>query len=385
MARPRLLYVATEDWYFISDTLPLARAALAAGFDVHVAARANGTEDRIRAAGLTYHPLTRISRSGTGAVSEALSIKELRALYGEFKPDIAHHIALKPIIYGAAAARGRPTIATVNSVMGLGYVFTSASPKARLLRPLMAAALRAAFARARSRTILQNNDDLEAVAALSPAARPNLRLVRGSGVDIEKFAPQTTPQGPPVIVLPARLLRDKGVGEFVEAARILKEKGVTARFALVGVPDADNPASVSRAEIAAWVSAGLIEHWGFRTDMPEVYRAANIVCLPSYREGLPRVLLEAAATGRALVTCDTPGCREVVRHGVNGWLVPPRDSNALAGALAEAIADPERCVRYGAAGRNIVEQEFAAGIVIAETLAIYRELLTGHPNAATTA
>lgn len=376
MGRKKILYVATEDWYFISDTLPLAKAALARGYDVAVAARPNGKEHIIKEAGLRFYPLHRISRSGIGAMSETLSVAELTQLYRRVSPDIVHHIALKTILYGAAAARSVKNIARVNSIMGLGYVFTSESSKARVLRPFMAAALRVALAGKRSRTIVQNGDDLEAVAHLSPAARANLRMLRGSGVDCAKFTPQPEPDGPPVVVLPARLLRDKGVAEFADAARAIKSEGIAARFALVGEPDADNPASITQSEIDGWVGEGILENWGFCSDMPGVYRSATLVCLPSYREGLPRVLLEAAACARAVVSTDAPGCREVVQNGVNGWLVPPRDAAALTVALKEAIADRGARARYAAAARRIVEQQFAAPIIIGKTLALYDELLS---------
>ena len=375
MSRAKILYVATEDWYFVSDTLPLARAARAHGYDVSVAARENGKRGEIEGAGLKFVPLSKISRSRIGAVSESQSVLELNHLYCTLAPDLVHHIALKPILYGALAARALPSIAVVNSVMGLGYVFTSTSAKARALRPFMGLALRHALARKRSRTILQNSDDLAAIARLSPAARAHLSLIRGSGVDPVKFAPMPEPDGAPVVVLPGRLLRDKGIYEFLAAARTLKAEGIGARFALVGEPDADNPASVTHGEIAAWVRDGLIEHWGFRADMPEVYRASTLVCLPSYREGLPRVLLEAAACGRAVISTDVPGCREVVQHGVNGRLVPARDSSALTCALREALAQPDLRAQYAAAGRALVLEHFTAEKIIAENLAIYAKLL----------
>lgn len=375
MSRAKILYVATEDWYFVSDTLPLARAARAAGYDVSVAARENDKRGEIEAAGLKFIPLSKISRSGIGAVSESQSVLELKHLYRTLAPDLVHHIALKPILYGTLAAHAFPTIAVVNSVMGLGYVFTSTSVKARALRPFMGLALRHALARKRSRTILQNSDDLAAVARLSPGSRSQLSLIRGSGVDPIKFAPMPEPDGVPVVVLPGRLLRDKGVYEFLAAARVLKAEGVAARFALVGEPDADNPASVTRGEISAWVRDGLIEHWGFRADMPEVYRASTLVCLPSYREGLPRVLLEAAACGRPVVSTDVPGCREVVQHGLNGWRVPARDAPALTSALREALSNPDLRARYAAAGRALVLDHFTADKIIAENLGLYAQML----------
>lgn len=375
MSRARILYVATEDWYFLSDTLPLACAAKAAGHDVWVATRANGSHEAIIKAGLNFTPLARMSRSGIGALSESRSIGELRRIYRRIGPDLVHHIALKPILYGAVAARGLASLATVNSVMGLGYVFTSDSLKAGALRPFMALALRHALSRPRSMTIVQNSDDLAAVSVLAPAAGSKFALVRGSGVDHRRFAPVPEPEGDPVVVLPGRLLRDKGVYEFVAAARLLKNAGVRARLALVGEPDAGNRACVRRDEIARWVCEGTIEHWGFRSDMPEVYRAATLVCLPSYREGLPRVLIEAAACGRALVATNVPGCREAVLDGENGWLVPPRDTEALARALKAAILDPLRRREYAAAGRALVEAHFTADKIIAETLDIYARLL----------
>lgn len=375
MSRAKILYVATEDWYFVSDTLPLARAARAHGYDVFVAARENDKRAVIEGADLKFIPLSKISRSRIGVVSESQSVLELKHLYRTLAPDLVHHIALKPILYGALAARALPSIAVVNSVMGLGYVFTSTSAKARALRPFMGLALRHALARKQSRTILQNSDDLAAIARLSPAARAHLSLIRGSGVDPQKFAPKAEPEGVPVVVLPGRLLRDKGVYEFLAAARTLKSEGIGARFALVGEPDADNPASVTRSEIAAWVRDGLIEHWGFRADMPDVYRASTLVCLPSYREGLPRVLLEAAASGRAVISTDVPGCREVVQHGLNGWCVPARDAAALTNALREALSRPDLRARYAAAGRALVLEHFTAEKIIAENLSLYATLL----------
>ena len=203
-----------------------------------------------------------------------------------------------------------------------------------------------------------------------------IRLIRGSGVDPSRYTAAPPPAGPPLVVLPARLLIAKGVGEFMRAAAMLKSEGVDARFAVVGEPDTGNPAALPRAELERFVAAGHVEHWGWRNDMPDVLRAASLVCLPTfYGEGLPKALLEAAASARAIVATDVPGCREIVRPGENGWLVPPRDVPALAAALRAAIAQPELCARYGAAGRRMVEREFSLDVVIRDTLAVYEELL----------
>ncbi len=376
MTRGKLLYLATEDWYFVSDTLPLARAAKAEGYDVFVAARENGKRSVIADAGLTFLPLRRMSRSSIGPASHIGGILELKELYEKLRPGLVHHIALKPALYGSLAARRITNLPVINSIMGLGYVFASSDLKARAIRPLVSIALARAILQPRSRTLVQNSDDLDDLAKIAPAARDNLRLLQGSGVDHRKFYPTPEPEGPPVIVLPARLLAHKGIAQFVAAARILKSKGIAARFALVGEPDPDNHASVRPAEIAAWISDGLVEHWGFRADMPAVYRSANIVCLPTYyREGLPRVLLEAAASSRAIVATDVPGCREVVAHGVTGWLVKPRDATALAAALEQAIAEPARRLNYATTARQLVETRLSADIIIAATLAIYDEVV----------
>ena len=373
--RHKLLYLVSEDWYFVSHRLSLAIAAQAAGYDVSVATRVTKDGDTIRDAGLKLLPLT-FERSGLGPVSEARTLARLIALYRQERPDLVHHVALKPVIYGSMAARAAGVGGVVNALMGLGFVFSSDSAKARALRPAVRSALKVALKGPNTRLIVQNRDDQTLIASQSLARANDLRLIRGSGVEPDDFPMVPSPPGPPLIVLPARLLKDKGVEEFVSAAKILKARGVDARFALVGDPDLRNPASISPATIAAWVASGSVEHWGWQpqASMPEIFGQSRVVCLPSYREGLPRALLEAAACGRAIVATDVPGCREVVRHGVNGWLVPPRDAMALASALLEAIERPELCARYGAAGRALIEQELSAGHVIAETLAVYREL-----------
>jgi glycosyltransferase involved in cell wall biosynthesis len=260
--------------------------------------------------------------------------------------------------------------------MGLGWAFSSDSTKAQALRPLIKRALRASLSAANTRTIVQNVDDAAALTDQGLTHPGSIRLIRGSGVDPSHYTTAPPPAGPPLVVLPARLLIAKGVGEFMHAAARLKSEGVNARFAVVGEPDTGNPAALPRAELERFVKAGHVEHWGWRNDMPDVLRSASLVCLPTfYGEGLPKALLEAAASARAIVATDVPGCREIVRPGENGWLVPPRDVPALAAALRTAIARPELCARYGAAGRRMVEREFSLEVVIRDTLAVYDELL----------
>lgn len=380
-AKPKLLFLVSEDWYFVSHRLPLAVAAMEAGYDVAVATRVGKEGGTIEAAGLRLLPID-FSRSSVAPYKEARTLARLVALYRREAPDIVHQVAMKPVIYGTLAARAAGVKAVVNAVMGLGYVFTSDAAKARALRPLVRAALRATLNGRGTRVIVQNRDDLALFADEGLARRENLRLIRGSGVDPARFVRFEPPPGIPLVLLPARLLADKGVREFAQAARILKNAGLPARFALAGDPDIANPASIPLAEIESWARQGHVEYWGWQDGamMSGILAAAHVVCLPSYREGLPKALLEAAASSRAIVASDVPGCREIVAHGVNGWLVPPRDPVALAQALRESILDPAKCASYGAAGRALVERELSVGEVVRQTLAIYAELLGGSPS-----
>ena len=373
--RPKLLYLVSEDWYFVSHRLPLAAAARAAGFDVSVATRVGRHGERIRDAGLGLIPIT-FARSGLNPWRELRSLSELVALYQSEAPDLVHNVAVKPVIYGTHAARRAGVKGVVNALMGLGWAFSSDSMKARALRPLIRRALRGALSAPNTRTIVQNVNDAALVANQRLTQQDLIRLIRGSGVDPSRYSIGAPPAGIPLVVLPARLLVAKGVGEFMRAAAKLKAEGVKARFAVVGEPDTANPAAIAREEVERFVKAGHVEHWGWREDIPHVLSSASIVCLPTfYGEGLPKALLEAAASARAIVATDVPGCREIVRPGENGWLVPPRDVPALAAALRTAIAQPDLCARYGAAGRRMVEREFSLDVVIRDTLAVYGELV----------
>ena len=368
---PRILFVVTEDWYFVSHRLALAVAAQAAGFEVVVATRVGRHGEAIRAAGIRLVPFG-LARSYGNPLREILALVRL---YRRERPDIVHHVALKPIVYGAVAAWLARVPAQVNAVVGLGWLFTSTKGVMRLIRPAARWILASLLRMRGSLTIVQNPDD-RALLVRSHLPESRIRLIRGAGVDTTVFAPAPEPAGPVCIVLAARMLWDKGVGEFVEAARLIRQAGVQARFALVGDPDNDNPASVPEATLRGWHGQDGVEWWGRRDDMPSVYQAAHIACLPSYyREGLPKVLLEAAACGRPLVTTDAPGCREVVQDGDNGILVTPRDAQSLARAMRKLIEDEKLRHAMGKRGREIMLKDFSSEQVVRETLAIYRELV----------
>ena len=373
-AAPRLLYLVTEDWYFCSHRLPLGIAARERGFDVTVATRVQRHAESIRAAGLKLVPL-QWSRHGHNPLQELNALREVLHVYRRERPDIVHHVAIKPVLYGSIAARITGTPAVINAIAGLGYLESSNDLRARLLRRVVETGYHLLLDHPNNRLIVQNPDDRSALVERNIIHAARIALIRGSGVDVTRFTPAPEPEGTPLVVLPARLLRDKGVIEFVAAARMLREQGVLARFALVGEPDPKHPAAISRADLERWQADGVVESWGWREDMAEVFQRSHLVCLPSYREGLPKALLEAAACERAIVTCDVPGCREVVRDGDNGLLVPSRDAASLAAALRRLLQDHALRQRMARRGRERAVEEFSLERVVADTLKVYQECL----------
>jgi len=372
--KTRVIFVINSDWFFLSHRLPLAIAARNAGADVTVVAGNTGKAAAIRDQGLEFISLP-ISRSGTNPFTDAGTLIFLFSLYRRLRPDLVHHVTVKPVIYGSLAARAVGGIAVVNAISGLAYTFSSDRLHARILRRLVTMLYRFALGDKHSRTIFQNPDDRDDLIRLRVVRPDQTVLIRGSGVNCSVFKPTSEPDGIPVVMLPARMLREKGVEEFVQAAGLLLGSGHVARFVLVGDADPGNPGSIDRIQLEAWGREGLIESWGHHNDMASVLARANIVVLPAYREGLPKVLLEAAACARAIVTTDVPGCREIVRSGVNGLLVPARDSRALADAIATLLQSRELSEGFGRAGRAIAVTEFAEEIVVQKTLALYRDLL----------
>lgn len=364
---PKLLFFVSEDWYFCSHRLSLAVAASKAGYEVVVLTRVNKHGETIRSAGLRLIPFS-LSRRGMNLVGELLTLLRLFLVYRREKPDLVHHVAMKPVLYGTLAARLNRVPNVVNALAGMGWLFTSGSVTARFLNPLVRLAFRVLLRP--TGVMVQNPDD---AALMADLGLPNIHVVRGSGVDIRQFKPHGEVPGVPLVVLPARMLWDKGIGEFVAAARQLKVRGVSGRFALVGAPDKENPTSISLKQLADWQNEGVVEYWGHRDDMAEVLSLAHIVCLPSYREGLPKALLEAAACGRPIVATDATGCREIVRDGENGLLVPLRNSQALADAIERLLNDASLRHRFGQRSRKIIEAEFSLEQIVAETLAVYRK------------
>lgn len=371
---PKLLYFVSEDWFFLSHFIDRAVAARDAGFEVAVVTRVVEHGESIRRAGFELVSLD-MDRSGVSVAGEVRTLRALCAIYRRVRPDLVHHVALKPILYGTIAAWAAGIRNVVNAPVGMGYVFTSRSLRARLLRPVVSLALRLLLNPPGSQVIVENRDDLQAFLRNGMVVADAVSLIRGAGVSLSEFQPCAEPVGPPIVILIARMLMDKGIVEFVEAARLLRAAGLQARFLLVGAPDTANPASIEKWRLEAWQSEGTVEWLGRREDIAALLAGAHIVCLPSYREGLPKTLAEAAAAGRPIVTTDVPGCREVVRDGIEGLLVPPRESARLACALERLVRDPELRLRMGSAARARAVECFSTTRINEETLSVYRKLL----------
>lgn len=377
--RPRLLFLVTEDWYFCSHRLPIARAARDAGFAVSVATRVTHHGAMITQEGFDLVPLN-MERANSNPLREIAALIEITGVYRRIRPDIVHHVAVKPALVGSLAARIAGTPRMVNAIAGLGFVFASRSLKARILRPLIGCGFRMLLNGTSSRVIVQNPDDQRLLTERRLVASDRLVLIKGSGVDLVRFhpvpEPETGPGGPPTATLVSRMIWDKGVGVLVEAARILKTRGVALRVVLAGRPDPENPASIPEEQLRAWHDEGIVEWVGFCDDVPGLWARSHVAVLPSwYGEGVPKSLLEAAACGRPLVAVDGPGLREVVQDGVTGLLVPPRDANALADRLQRLAEDAGLRQRMGQAARNLAERDFGEGTVIRHTLDVYRTLL----------
>ncbi len=368
----KLLFLIAEDWYFWSHRLPIAQAAKADGYEVIIATRENEHGRLIEREGFRLIPVS-MRRKGRNILHEVSSIIELIRVYREEKPDIVHHVAMKPVLYGTLAARLTGVPFVVNALAGLGHIFTANGLKTRLIRLIVKASLRFVFNCPHSAVILQNYEDMEKLQRECNLRKEMLALIRGSGVDLDRYYPlPKSNNNAPVVLLPSRMLWEKGVSEFLEAAKILQDEGVRARFALIGRIDPDSPSAITAGQLEQWNESGTIEWWGFSDDMPSVFAQADIVCLPTfYGEGIPKVLIEAAACGCPIVATDIPGCREVVKDGVNGLLVPVKNAGKLAEALRKLIQDGSVRKAMGERGREIAVNQFSIERVVEQTLGVY--------------
>lgn len=372
--RKKLLFFVSEDWFFCSHFLERAKAASIAGHDVVILTRTNQHAVAIKKAGLRLIHID-FDRRSMNPFEVVLTVMRLVAIYKKERPLLVHQVALKPILLGSLAARLANVPYIVNAVVGGGYAFISSKLAMRMLRPILLLSMRILLNPPRSKVVFENLDDLESFVLMSLVKKKDAVLIRGAGVAPGDFQSETKRAYPPIVVLVARLLWDKGVGEFVEAAGILLKRGLNARFIIVGAPDPENRACIDSSTLEAWKVEGSVELWGFRGDIPQVLAEASIACLPSYREGLPKSLLEAMAAGLPCVATDVPGCREAVIDGDNGLLVPAKNASSLADAIELLLRNPELANKMGKRGRVRVEQEFSTRIVNDRTLALYQDIV----------
>lgn len=370
----KIILFANTDWFLYNFRLASAIAAKENGDEVVLVSPIGQYAKKLMGQGFRWREL-RLERRGINPLSELDTILRLIRLYQEEKPDLVHHFTVKCVLYGTLAAQFAGIKSIVNSLTGLGYIFTGQRTFWRL--PISMAyqiLLRHTW------TIFENTDDQDLFLKRGWITPKRSTMILGAGVDTDLFKPLPESQGTPLIILPARMLWDKGVGEFVAAVRLLRRRNVQARYVLVGDSDPGNPTGIPLQTLTTWNKEGIVEWWGWQEEMNAVYPKANIICLPSYREGLPKTLIEAAASARAIVSTDVPGCREVVVDGYNGFLVPVQDPEALADKLESLINDPTLRGKMGENGRRHALQHFSLQHITKETLSYYHQIITATSN-----
>lgn len=371
---PKMLFTVTEDWAFCSHRLPTAFAARDAGYDVVVVARMGEHQKQIEALGFRTVPWA-IKRESLNPFSELSALLDLIRIYKQEQPDVSYHVAVKSIMYGSIAARQAKVAHTINLFSGMGVVFISTAPKFRLIRSIITPILRWALAPKTARLQVQNRDDKALLNGLGISSPDHTDLIPGSGLDMENFPltpepPKTTPKA----LVVSRMLWDKGIGELMEAARLLKSRNVDIDIELVGAPDPANPASISEAQLKAWQDEGLMTWLGQRSDVADLIKNSHIAVLPSYREGMPRSLLEAASIGRPLVAFDTPGCRDLVHDEENGLLLEFPEINDLARALEHLATDAGLRKRMGAQAHQDIKSTYCTTAIQAQLKGIFENL-----------
>lgn len=368
----KLLFIVNVDWFFVSHRLPIALEAISQGYEVHIACSTTDKREMLEGLGLRVHPIP-LSRSGVGIFSELKALISLFIVLQHIKPDITHCITIKPVLYGNLLARFLRVKGRVSSISGLGFIFIASGVKARVLRFFISCLYRTALLGSQ-KVIFQNTSDRDILLKIGAVSDRQIELIRGSGVNLETYIVTEEPIDKPVVMLVARLLIDKGVIEFAEAAKIIQAKRSDVRMVLVGDVDPGNPKSLLPMQIEEWVSSGILEHWGYSDDINVTIAQSNIMVLPSYREGLPKSLIEAAACGRAVVTTDVPGCRDAIIENETGLLVPARSASSLADAIIKLVDDKPLRRTFAANGRRLAEKAFDINDVVDTHLFIYRNL-----------
>ena len=370
----KLLYFVNVDWFFISHRLDIALKALDKGYEVHIVTTLTKHKKELEDYGFKVHSVN-ISRGSGNIFSSIKVFLKFFLLLKKERPDLLHLVTIKPVLLGGIAARLANIQRVVSSISGMGYLYTNYGLINSLYRKGVSVLYRYALGHSHLEVIFQNPSDLELVSSFSKIDKKRTHLIKGSGVNLVNFSFSPLPEGRPIVLLASRMLIDKGVREFVQAARILRLNKTKARFVLVGEPDIENNASLSIEEIREWEKNKDIEYWGHSNNMSQTLKQSSIVVLPSYREGMPKVLLEAAAIGRPVVTTDVPGCRDSITEGITGILVPLRSVKELAKAIKDLLIDRELCINMGAQGRKLAEENFDITLVVKQHINIYEGLL----------
>ncbi len=369
----RILLVGNDPEYFLMHRLSLAQKLAADGVDLHVAIPFRHDDGRFRDLGFALHAL-KLRRGSKNPLEEARTLADLATVSRRVRPLLVHHVTIKPVAYGSIVARCLGTPAVVNSVTGLGYVFSSGKRDARIMKSAVLPVLRAGCNRENVMMLFENTDNLNTYCSFGITTASRARVIPSSGIDPAAFASHEHRAGNVTVMLLSRMLWDKGVREFVEAARIVKQQVPATRFVLVGATD-PNPESIPADVLRLWHDEGVVEYWGWRSDVPATLKQADVLCLPSYREGLSRALLEGGAAGLPLITTDVPGCRDAVLAGVSALVVPPRDAENLARAMLDLVTDAKRRTLMGAAARADVAARFSIESVVEQTRSAYKEIL----------
>jgi glycosyltransferase involved in cell wall biosynthesis len=374
MRKAKILFLVNVDWFFLSHRLPVAIAAAERGFEVHVATTITDKAHIIEESGFILHEVG-ISRGKTNLLSNLRTFLDIIKILRTVQPKIVHLVTIKPILLGGIAARLVNVQGVIAAISGLGYIFIDQGFFASCRRFFVRALYKFSLSHKNLKIICQNLSDLDEMQRTTKLPDSTFSIIDGSGVSLNKFQYSPDTHKIPQIMMASRMLKDKGVIEFAYAASILKKNNIAANFILVGEPDPDNPSSVSRSQIQDWEQKGILEYWGHKDNMEDVLSQASIVVLPSYREGFPKVLIEAAACGRAIVTTDVAGCRDAIYNGVTGVLVPVKDGPALAEAISTLVKKPETYIKMGIEGRKMAEERFDENKVIDQHLSLYNELL----------
>lgn len=370
----RILFVITEDWYFMSHRLFLAKYAISQGYEVSLLTKISIHKEEIESYGIHLFDWP-ISRRSANIFTELKSLLTLLKVIQKFKPNIIHSVALKPILYGGICAKICKIPVRVFAFAGLGYVFSSSQFLAKTFQPIIILVMRFLLKNKFSTLIMQNKDDQSIFLQKNIVLKSQICIIRGAGVDLKLFSVSKNLTQPPIVLLPARLLRDKGIEDFVRAATILKKDRFNARFVIAGREDPSNPEAIDKATLKKWKNSNIIELWGHIDDMAGALKKSSIVCLPSFREGLPKALLESASCGKPIVTYDVPGCRDVVTDKLNGFLVEFRNIVDLSNAIKKLLLNQSLRESMGNAGRELVKKYFSQEEIAKQTELLWKSKL----------